>query len=184
MGKIPKQYYLQDNGNFPNSCLPVLHYRNILNLPFFFPALSIKKLFRKNGWTNTWKDGLSIHYHYHSITHEVLGIYKGRTILQLGGNEGIEIVLKKGDVLIIPAGVAHRNMGNKKDVLCVGAYPDGRHFDMNYGRTSERPRTDRNIASLSVPSCDPIFGENKGVTKIWRRSFSVKPPRINLNVVS
>src|ERR1700712_5064759 len=49
--------------------------------------------------------------HFHSNTHEVLGIASGSAKCCFGGeqNEGrVELVLKQGDVVVIPAGVAHR----------------------------------------------------------------------------
>ena len=153
-----ESYYLKDDGVFPNSRLPVVLYRNVLKLPDFFPALAIKKLFESHNWTNSWKDGIFTYHHYHSMTHEVLGFYKGKTTLQLGGDSGIKLVVKKGDVLIIPAGVAHKNLGKKNDIKCVGAYPDEKDFDMNYGEDGERPITDRNIKKVPLPSKHPLFG--------------------------
>src|SRR4051812_40962438 len=110
MKEYPIEYILKDNGVFPNSALPVLHYKQILNLPVIFPAAAIRALFKKNGWTNNWKKGIYTYHHYHSITHEVLGVVKGKTILQLGGDDGIKIVIEKGDVVVVPAGVAHKNL--------------------------------------------------------------------------
>ena len=153
-----ESYYLEDDGIFPNSSLPVLLYRKALKLPDFFPALAIKKLFESHHWTNSWKDGIFTYHHYHSVTHEALGFYKGKTTLQLGGDSGIRLVVKKGDVLIIPAGVAHTNLGKKNDIKCVGAYPEGKDFDMNYGEAGERPKTDRNIKKVPLPPQHPLLG--------------------------
>ena len=163
-----EKFELKDDGFFPNSHLPVLFYKNALKLPILFPATYIKKLFENNYWYNTWDGGIITHHHYHSITHEVLGIYKGRTTLQLGGKEGIKIIIEKGDVLIIPAGVAHRNLGKKNDVKCIGAYPYGRNYDMNYGNISERPQAEKNLAAVPIQLVDPVFGSDKGLSKIWR----------------
>jgi uncharacterized protein YjlB len=41
----------------------------------------------------------------------------------------------KGDVLLIPAGVAHKNVGASIDFKCVGAYPGGKEFDINLGKS-------------------------------------------------
>lgn len=164
-GKI-KKYILADDGTFPNSQLPVLHYQHVLDLSVLFPTVYAKKLFRKNGWTNNWRDGIYTVHHYHSITHEAVAVINGYTTLMLGGDNGQLVAIEKGDVLIIPAGVAHKNMGAENDVVCVGGYPGGKDFDMNYGKPGERPGTDQNIAMLSIPDTDPVFG--KGVlTEIW-----------------
>lgn len=120
-----RKYLLKDDGVFPNSELPVLFYPGILSLPPLFGAHVIGKLFQKNGWSNTWKSGIYTFHHYHSNTHEVMGVCRGETTLQLGGERGMRLTIKRGDVLIIPAGVAHKNLGAESDVTCVGAYPNG-----------------------------------------------------------
>ncbi len=162
-----QQFNLKDDGVFPNSALPVLLYRQALRLPPVFAGAYVKRLFRKNDWSNAWVYGVFEYHHYHSISHEVLGIIKGRSILQLGGPQGTEIELTKGDVLIIPAGVAHRNLGKENQLKCVGAYPNGRDYDINYGKAGERPRADRNISKVPVPETDPVFGRRAGLVKFW-----------------
>jgi uncharacterized protein YjlB len=163
-----EKYYITDDGFFPNNQLPVLFYKKVLHLPTLFPAKSVKDLFAANGWTNPWEDGVFEYHHYHSITHEVLGCYSGKTTLLLGGDRGIQIKFEAGDVLIIPAGVAHKNLGNEDDVKCIGAYPDGMTYDMNYGRYHERPQTDRNIKRVPIPTKDPVFGDLGDLQTFWK----------------
>lgn len=141
-------------------------YKGVLKIPFLFPATHVRNLFRKNDWTNAWDFGIFEYHHYHSITHEALGIYGGKTNLQLGGDQGVMITLEKGDVLVIPAGVAHKNLGKENDISCIGAYPGGSEYDMNYGRPGERPLTDNNIAAVPIPATDPVTGAG-GLTEIW-----------------
>src|SRR5688572_6882276 len=104
-----EHYFLKDDGIYPNSQLPVLLYKGVLHLPPFFTAAYVKRIFRRNRWYNSWIYGIFEYHHYHSITHEVIGVIKGKTTMQLGGKKGIELQVEKGDVLIIPAGVAHKN---------------------------------------------------------------------------
>jgi len=163
-----EQIVLRDDGKFPNSHLPAMLYKGALDTPMLFPAVHIKNLFEKNGWCNSWDAGIFEYNHYHSITHEVLGIYSGAAMLQLGGEDGQKILIEKGDVLVIPSGVAHKNLGNENDVGVIGAYPDGRDYDMNYGKPGERPRTDENIRKVPIPASDPVFGPDKGLIKIWK----------------
>ena len=165
--KEVEQFMLKDDGTFPNNRLPVLLYRNALKLPPLFAAAFVKKLFRKNNWDNSWVYGVFQYHHYHSVTHEVLGVISGGSTLQLGGEGGVKLDVKRGDVLIIPAGVAHKNLGKENQISCVGAYPDGRDYDINYGKAGERPRTDRNIAKVPVPEYDPVFGLEAGLIKYW-----------------
>lgn len=166
MKKEIEQIHLADDGTFPNSPLPALLYKGVLDIPVLFPAKHVKDLFESHNWKNSWDAGIFEYHHYHSVTHEVLGVYSGEAIIQLGGEQGEKIKIQKGDVLVIPAGVAHKNLGKENDVGCVGAYPDGRDYDMNYGKPGERPRTDHNIHKVPLPKTDPVYGEG-GLTEIW-----------------
>jgi uncharacterized protein YjlB len=161
-----QQYHLQDDGTFPNSRLPALLYKSVLDIPSLFPAAHVKSVFEQNGWSNSWDAGIFQYHHYHSISHEVLGVYSGKTTVQLGGEKGIKISIKKGDVLVIPAGVAHKNLEDENDVGVIGAYPEGRDYDMNYGKPGERPRADKNIREVPLPYNDPI-GTEAGLPNFW-----------------
>jgi len=163
-----EQIALQDDGVFPNSRLPALLYKGVLDIPLLFPATHVKHLFEKHGWSNSWDAGIFEYHHYHSISHEVLGIYKGHTKIQLGGPNGTVLFIEKGDVLVIPAGIAHKNLGPENSVGVIGAYPGGRDYDMNYGKPGERPRTDANIKKVPMPASDPVFGRDKGLFNTWK----------------
>ena len=162
-----QEIQIKDDGIFPGNWLPALLYKQVLNIPLLFPATHIKNIFKDNEWTNSWDAGIFTYHHYHSITHKVLGIYAGKTTVQLGGDDGPKLTLEKGDVLVIPAGVAHKNLGHENDVGVVGAYPDGRDYDMNYGKPGERPGTDENIARLPLPAKDPLGAAADGLRKFW-----------------
>jgi uncharacterized protein YjlB len=171
MQPLIREYYIKDNGQFPNSHLPVLLYKRILNLPTFCATRYIKKLFKQNGWTNNWRNGIYKYHHYHSITHEAFAAVKGQTVLLLGGENGKQVKFEKGDVIIIPAGVAHKNLGREKDVICVGGYPEGKDFDINIGEDGERPGTDQNISNVPIPSTDPVYGTSEnGLLVAWKES--------------
>ena len=86
----------KDDGIFPNNPLPLLIYKNVLKLPVKHSSKIIGDIFKKNNWTNSWKNGIYPYHHYHSITHEVLGVYEGNTIVQLGGEAGITQLIEKG----------------------------------------------------------------------------------------
>ena len=72
-----------------------------------------------------------------------------------------------GDVIVIPAGVSHKNIDQSPDFRCVGAYPKGQSPDMQYGKPGERPLTDQNIRSVPFPKTDPVFGEHGTLLEIW-----------------
>ena len=128
----------------------------------------LEETFASNNWTNSWRNGVFSYHHYHSITHEVLGIYSGSALLHLGGEKGQKVNVQAGDILIIPAGVGHKNLGDKDNFGVVGAYPDGRDYDIKRGDAGDRPQVIQNIAAVPMPSLDPIYGKGKGLTILWK----------------
>jgi uncharacterized protein YjlB len=168
MKTTPILIQLKDNGTFPNSKFPALLYKGVLDIPFVFPATRIAAIFERNNWGNSWDAGIFTYHHYHSTVHEVLGVYKGSTKVLLGGDDGEEVFIEKGDILVIPAGVAHKNLGNENAVGCVGAYPYSQPYDMNYGNPDERPTTDDNLARVPIPDTDPLQGDEAGLPDIWK----------------
>lgn len=159
---------LTDDGTFPNNeRLPLLVYKNAISIPDQNPARAIERIFHDNRWGGSWRNGIYSYHHYHSTAHEVLGIYSGIVNVQLGGPKGLTIIGEPGDVVIIPAGVAHNNLGSSSDFKCVGAYPPGQSWDMNYGKAEERPQADQNIAKVPLPGTDPVFGKDGPLVKKW-----------------
>jgi len=73
-----------------------------------------------------------------------------------------------GDVIVIPAGVPHQKISASKNFAVVGAYPDGREWDLLRGLPGERPKSDHNIAALPIPDNDPIYGADGPLRQIWK----------------
>jgi len=164
----PKQFSFKDDGIFPNSVLPLLFYQQTLITEAKDPASIFEQRFAENDWTNSWRDGVYPFPHYHSTSHEVLGIYRGAATLRLGGEHGRNVAVDAGDVIVIPAGVAHQNIGASDDFGVVGAYPGGRKWDLLRGLPGERPRADDNIAAVPMPKNDPIYGVEGALRQIWK----------------
>ena len=162
----PEAFELTDTGTFPNSRLPALIYRGVCG-DSRDPASHFESLFEHNGWTDSWRNGLYRAHHYHSTAHEVLGVYRGKVKLRLGGPEGALVELRAGDAAVIPAGVAHKNEAQSADFAVVGAYPTGTSADLQYGKASERPRTDQNIAQVPLPELDPVDGAAGALPRLW-----------------
>lgn len=161
-------YYLKDNGTFPNNeKLPVLLYKKVIPRKFFDGLVEIENLLKLNKWENTWIDTIYDYHHYHTTAHEVLVAVEGHTTLQLGGEKGVEIKFEEGDTLIIPAGVAHKNLEPGNHFKCIGAYPQGQKYDMNYGSPREREFNDKNIDQVPLPETDPLFGSEGALMKYW-----------------
>lgn len=162
----PEKFFFKDDGKIPNNELPLLVYKNVFPERGEEGATRLEKRFNENNWKNSWRNGVHDYHHYHSNTHEVLGVYSGKAMLQLGGEAGEKLQVAAGDIIIIPAGVGHKNLGSEEFKI-LGAYPDGRDYDMNYGKEGERPAADKNISKVPVPETDPFFGKNLGVPEIW-----------------
>lgn len=160
---------LKDDGTFPNNGkLPLLIFQKALSLSQKNPATIVADLFESNGWNGSWRNGIYGFHHYHSRAHEVLGVYSGYAKVQLGGENGIIQTIRCGDVVIIPAGVAHKNLGDGDNFRVVGAYPSGQSPDMCYGKTGERPWADGHIARASLPPKDPVYGASGPLKAHWR----------------
>lgn len=164
--KQPEKFYFKDDGKIPNNKLSLLLYRNAFSERGEEGASWLEEKFTSNNWTNSWRNGIYGFHHYHSTSHEVLGVYSGTALVHLGGEQGEKVDLKAGDIIIIPAGVGHKNLGSD-NLGIVGAYPEGRSYDLNKGMAGERPKADENIAALPVPDTDPLLGNNAGLTAIW-----------------
>src|SRR6266487_4725013 len=151
---------IPENGSFPNNGrLPVLLYKAVLELPEENVAKVIEHIFEGNQWSNAWTNGIYDYHHYHSITHEVLGVVRGDCVVALGGSDEKQYRLEKGDVLIIPAGVAHKNISSSNDFKCVGAYPGGAYYDIKRGKYNEKAEAKRNIQKVPLPEKDPVYGK-------------------------
>ena len=166
----PEQFKFRDDGIFPNSDLPLLVYRRVLTTEVGDDAFMFEQRFAQNDWSNSWRNGGYSFPHYHSTSHELLGVFRGAATLRLGGEHGKSVEVHAGDVIVIPAGVAHQKVDASADFAVVGAYPDGREWDLLRGRPGERPKADRTIATLPIPDYDPIYGAEGPLRQIWKSS--------------
>ncbi len=160
---------IKPDDEFPNNeCLPVVHYKTVFtSMEKDVLEREMKKRFEKNNWTNTWVDSIYQYHHYHSNTHEVLGVCSGHAKVQLGGPDGVIVELMVGDVLVLPAGVAHKNVCSSPDFTCVGAYPDGIEYDIKKADHKEFSEDLECIKNVPLPETDPIFGKAGYVLEHW-----------------
>ena len=162
----PEAYRFADDGRFPNSPLTLLVRRRALPPD---PA-AIERAFAAQGWSNAWRNGIFGFHHFHSTAHEVLGIAAGEARVAFGGPSGRELLVRAGDAVVIPAGVAHRNMGQSADLLVVGAYPGGAGYDLRRGDPAEHAAAVRAIAAVPVPGNDPVLGRDGVLRRFWLRT--------------
>lgn len=156
--------YFADDGGIPNNVLPVVIYKGALAEP---SAEAMEAMFDQNGWPSAWRYGVYDYHHYHSTTHECLGVAAGSAKLHLGGPSGRVFEVAAGDVIVLPAGTGHKNVGSSPDFLVVGAYPPGCEADMLYGKDGERPEADQRIAAVPLPQTDPVGGQGGPVLEKW-----------------
>ena len=128
----------------------------------------IKSHFESHNWRNAWDNGVYDYHHYHSNAHEVLGIHSGYATLQFGGEKGRPVSVEEGDVIVIPAGVGHKCLSASDVFGVIGAYPDGKDYDIKKGNTGERPEADDNIAKVPMPDNDPVYGKMEGLISLWK----------------
>src|SRR4028118_1518338 len=78
------------NGMVPNSRLPVLIHRNAVTADQDSDlASAIEAGFRQHNWLNNWRyPGIYDYYHFHSTSHEALGVANGQMKLRLVGGGG------------------------------------------------------------------------------------------------
>jgi uncharacterized protein YjlB len=161
----------QDDGAIPNNPkLPFIHYRSPVGMPDAGdPAVVLEELFKRNGWGDSWRNGIYDYVHYHSSTHEVLGIARGEAHVRFGGDKGKIFELHTGDVVILPAGTGHQCLSASKDLLVIGAYPSGAKYDECTGLPQERQRALQSIPKVPLPAKDPVYGADGPLLDAWTR---------------
>lgn len=164
-------FTFRDDGETPNNPhYPLIVYRTPVELAGHSdPAAVFEVLFGANGWRDSWRDGIYPFLHFHTGTHEVLGIARGWVRAKFGGAKGRMIELRAGDVAILPAGTGHCRKAASKDLLVVGAYPAGGDYDEPKPKDVDPEEARRSIAKVGRPKCDPVYGGDGPLLEVWRR---------------
>ena len=167
--RTPRTTMFRDDGVIPNNPeLPFVHYLGAVALPERGdPAAVFEELFERNGWGNSWRNGIYDYVHYHSGTHEVLGIARGHARVRFGGNSGKVVDLREGDVVILPAGTGHQSLDASKDLLVIGAYPPNGKYDECRGSRQEHERALESIPKVHLPAKDPVYGADGPLMDAW-----------------
>src|SRR5216684_9154306 len=163
-------YRFADDGIVPNNpALPLVVYRGALPAAGD-RASACERMFARHGWADSWRNGIYPHHHYHSTAHEVLGIACGNAWVRLGGEAGQTVELDAGDVVVIPAGVAHKREAASSDLLVIGAYPRGQHPDIGRADSAAHDRALPAIAAVPLPEADPVTGRSDPLIECWREA--------------
>jgi uncharacterized protein YjlB len=163
-------YKFRDDGNTPNNPrFALVHYRSAVRLDLRYDSAAIfEDLFSLNGWKDSWRNGVYDFLHFHTSTHEVLGIARGDARVQFGGAKGRVLRIKAGDVIILPAGTGHHRLSASKDLLVVGAYPAGGKYDEPKPSEVDHEAAVARIAKVKPPKKDPVFGSHGPLKRLWR----------------
>jgi len=162
----------EDDGRVPNSRLPTIIYRSAIEPDENDPASAFERNFAQNDWRGSWRWSIFTFHHYHSTSHEVLGIAVGHATLRLGGRKGREFEVRAGDVIALPAGTGHKRVASSPGFLVVGAYPEGRERDLIKPYAASRSAHDAalaRIAAVPAPKFDPVQGREGAVARLWKR---------------
>lgn len=153
-------YFDSDETNgFPNSPMPVLIYRQLLDISNAEErADTFEAMFKRHGWPPAWRYHLYDFDHFHSTAHESLGIFRGQARARLGGPNGQELMLYAGDVLVLPAGVGHASLEADDDFCMVGAYPPGQDPEIERGDPTQLAAAQARVASVDLPKNAPVGG--------------------------
>ncbi|MFS2220964.1 cupin domain-containing protein [Pantoea sp. B65] len=154
------------SNGIPNNLLPLIIYPSTVpdvdDIAAYFTTM-----FTYNGWPPNWRDQVFPYSHYHSNSHELLGICAGWAEILFGGESGRMVTLHAGDAVLIPAGVGHQQVAASDDFFAIGAYPEGMLPDTLIDDKSKMAQAIENIKRVPMPHADPITGGFGAVTDIW-----------------
>ena len=210
-----KSYQLPPTALVPNSPRPLLHYPGFLSKKAGSSTVKVYDIFSSNGWKVQWiyQYGPTQRSHYHSSAHECMAVLSGTATIRFGvadtvadldentfgkGQEegGVEVLAKKGDVFILPAGTAHKTFNTQPpaefkllspgdghsipsvDVRAalagveldgftmMGAYPADSVWDFAVGGEN-RGHYDK-VWNVPKPENDPVLGKTAtGLCGFW-----------------
>jgi uncharacterized protein YjlB len=165
----PLTLTFEDDGSIPNNPrLPLLYYRACIDLKGVAdPQRRVLDMFGRNQWGEMWQNGIYPYTHYHSTTHEVMGLARGRAKVRFGGEKGQELDLLASDVVVLPAGTGHQCIWNSPDLVVIGAYPPNGRYDLCRGSKAEYAKAVLAIPQVPLPETDPVYGRGGPLKQLW-----------------
>jgi uncharacterized protein YjlB len=173
----PELHRFEDDGKTPNNArLPLVLYRDVVRTERGVdPAAVYEDIFAAHGWSDSWRNGIHPFLHFHTVAHEVLGIARGTATVQFGGDRGTTVTVRRGDVVVLPAGTGHRRISASADLLVVGAYPSSSAFDQRRPGEIDHREAVARIAKVPTPSQDPVYGSDGPLTQLWAVTNRIVP---------
>jgi len=149
--------FLQADGTFPNN--PDHPVMMVLAAFHGTTAQAQALLTGGNQWTSPWIWGIYPFHHYHSTAWELLLCIDGQADIQLGGPSGPELSVTKGDWMLIPPGVAHKQLRDNGHFNLLGSYPmEGCSGPVDTLKGSPTQEQVVNMQACAAPQKAPIMG--------------------------
>ena len=73
----------------------------------------------------------------------------GEVTVLFGGEGGVRVAAKAGDVIVLPAGTGHKKLSSRGSLGIVGAYPEGAHPETCRSFSKDHLQS---IASVPLPA--------------------------------
>jgi uncharacterized protein YjlB len=174
--RVPQRYRFRQSGLVPNHPRwPLIHYRSVVRFRAGIdPAALFEDLFERNGWDDSWRDGVYDYLHYHARIHEVMGVGRGFAVVQFGGKSGRKLRVKAGDVVVLPAGTGHELISASKDFLVVGAYPATGTYDLCKPTAHAFRKAIKSVPRVPPPRKDPVYGKDGKLPALWKKARTRK----------
>ena len=164
-----KALSFEGDGLVPNNPrFPLLAYKEVLGKECRDKAEVFEALYLENGWDVAWRWGVYTYHHYHATVHEVLGCFRGTASILFGGEQGEVVKVETGDLVVIPAGVGHKNLDCSSDFEVAGSYPIGFGVDQKRDTKADHDVSIELIAKVPVPKEDPLYGETGPLRRLWK----------------
>ncbi|KAF5532791.1 cupin domain-containing protein [Fusarium mexicanum] len=100
----------------------------------------------------------------------LVGIFQGSSTLLLGKiqkGKGIQVPVKAGDVVVLPAGTAHSSLESSSNYRYIGVYQKGcPKWRNEMGKKSSSVFLDT-IDEVDMPEDDPVYGPGGPLTMLW-----------------
>lgn len=161
----PVTFTFEQDGLLPNNPeLPAVLYPGVLS----DQPDRTEQIFNNNGWLNSWVNGVFPYNHYHSNAHEVLGVVSGSASLKLGGDAGRTVQVSAGDVVVLPAGTAHKKLSASPDFRIAGAYPGGMDYNTRQATPDDFAEALPEIREVPLPDRDPVYGKDGPLLNLWK----------------
>ncbi|KAK4085499.1 uncharacterized protein Triagg1_489 [Trichoderma aggressivum f. europaeum] len=105
------------------------------------------------------------------------GIFQGRSTLLLGkinDGDGVQVDVKTGDVIVLPAGTAHSSLRSSDDYRYIGVYP--KECPKWTNEMGKRPPASfaQTIGAVATPQADPVYGKQGPVVSLWNAEPKAK----------